>query len=56
MSAPLARALIGKAVGDTVPIADGEAEIVAIADPSRPLRRTSDEMCSIAVNAVDAID
>ncbi len=29
--APLARALIGKAVGDTVPIADGEAEIVAIA-------------------------
>ena len=28
---PLARALIGKAVGDTVPIADGEAEIVAIA-------------------------
>ncbi len=28
---PLARALIGKAVGDTVPIADGEAEIVGIA-------------------------
>ena len=28
---PLARALIGKAVGDTVRIADGEAEIVAIA-------------------------
>ena len=27
---PLARALIGKAAGDTVPIADGEAEIVAI--------------------------
>ena len=29
--APLARALIGKAVGDTVAIADTEAEIVAIA-------------------------
>jgi transcription elongation GreA/GreB family factor len=28
---PLARLLIGKAVGDTVRIADGEAEIVAIA-------------------------
>ena len=28
--APLAQALIGKAVGDTVPIGDGEAEIVAI--------------------------
>ena len=28
---PLAQALIGKAVGDTVPIADGEAEIAAIA-------------------------
>ncbi len=28
---PLARALIGKAVGDTVGIADGEAEIVDIA-------------------------
>jgi transcription elongation GreA/GreB family factor len=28
---PLARALIGKAVGDTVPVADGEAEIVGIA-------------------------
>ena len=28
---PLARALIGKAVGDTVRIADGEAEIAAIA-------------------------
>ncbi len=27
---PLARALIGKTVGDTVPIADGEAEIVEI--------------------------
>ncbi len=29
--APLAQALIGKSVGDTVQIADGEAEIVAIA-------------------------
>ena len=27
---PLARALSGKAVGDTVRVADGEAEIVAI--------------------------